>query len=195
MAGLPSRPAEARRLVPAVAGGDEPLHHLLHVPLHGLGLASQLSAPGMGEAGARLGLQLVAGEVLGVKREGVGEIGVEVGRALAGDPVEEVEREVVDPRGPQRGHRLPHLLGRGPPLEDGETRVTPCARRRETRSRVTVSGFASTVTSSAGGRAASRRDSAAGSVKVGVPPPRYTVSSLGAKSSRSSSSSRRRAST
>ena len=43
---------------------------------------------------------------------------------------------------------------------------------------VTVSGFASTVTSSASGSAASRRSSAAGSVKVGVPPPRKIVSSV-----------------
>ena len=44
---------------------------------------------------------------------------------------------------------------------------------------VTVSGFASTVTSSASGNAASRRSSASGAVNVGVPPPRNTVSSAG----------------
>ena len=47
---------------------------------------------------------------------------------------------------------------------------------------VTVSGFASTVTSRASGSAASSRSSASAAVNVGVPPPRKIVSSSGASS-------------
>ena len=46
---------------------------------------------------------------------------------------------------------------------------------------MTVSGLASTVTSAAGGSASSARLSASGSVKVGVPPPTNTVSSVAAR--------------
>ena len=56
-----------------------------------------------------------------------------------------------------------------------EMRVTPPSRRSAPSSGVTVSGFASTVTSAAAGNAASRRRSASGSVNVGVPPPTKTV--------------------
>src|SRR5581483_2388556 len=63
------RPAEIRRLVPAVARCDERLDHGLEVGLHRLGLAHQLLAVGVREARARLRLELVAGEMLGPKLE------------------------------------------------------------------------------------------------------------------------------
>ena len=45
---------------------------------------------------------------------------------------------------------------------------------------MTVSGFASTVSSRAGGSARSSRSSSGSAVKVGVPPPRKIVSTGGA---------------
>ena len=57
-----------------------------------------------------------------------------------------------------------------------EIRVTPFSRRSATSSGETVSGFASTVTSSAAGSARRSRSSSRGAVNVGVPPPRKTVS-------------------
>src|SRR5919106_1692424 len=76
-----------------------------------------------------------------------------------------------------------------------ETRFTPPARSSRASSGVTVSGFASTVSSSASASASSNLASSPGAVKVGVPPPRKIVSSLPASTPRSSSSSARSAST
>ena len=76
-----------------------------------------------------------------------------------------------------------------------EIRVTPPSRKRAATSALTVSGFASTVTSSAGGSARSKRRSSSGAVNVGVPPPRKTLSSRGASTSRSKESSASSAST
>jgi hypothetical protein len=49
----------------------------------------------VGEARARLRLELVAGEVLRAERERLAQVGLEVGGALARDPVDEIERDVV----------------------------------------------------------------------------------------------------
>ena len=67
----------------------------LEVRLHRLGLPLELASVGVREAGARLRLQLVGGEVLGLERQGLGEVAFEVGGALARDPVDEIERDVV----------------------------------------------------------------------------------------------------
>jgi hypothetical protein len=64
---------------------------LLEVELHRVGLALQLGAVRVGEARPRLGLQLVARQVLRLERKRLGEVGIEVGGALARDPVDEVE--------------------------------------------------------------------------------------------------------
>ena len=55
-----------------------------------------------------------------------------------------------------------------------DTRVTPHSRRSTTSAGVTVSGFASTVSSAAAGNAPNSRRSATPSVNVGVPPPTKT---------------------
>src|SRR5207248_7613945 len=67
----PVRSAEVRRLVPAVAGAGQSPNDALEVVLHRVGLAGQLLTVGMGEARPRLGLELVAREVLGSEREPV----------------------------------------------------------------------------------------------------------------------------
>ncbi len=85
------RSAEVRRLVPAVPRAGQGRDDPLEVGLHRLGLALQLGPVRMSEARARLGLQLVAGQVLRLERKRLGEVGLEVGGALAGNPVEEVE--------------------------------------------------------------------------------------------------------
>ena len=69
------------------------------------------------EPRARLGLELVAREVLGRERQGVREVRVEVGGALAGDPVEQVEGDVVETGITQSLHRAPDVLGRRPTLQ------------------------------------------------------------------------------
>ena len=50
----------------------------------------------MREPRARLGLELVQGEVIGRERQSLREIMVEVGGLLARDPVNEIERDVVE---------------------------------------------------------------------------------------------------
>src|SRR5438445_3188627 len=87
--------AEVRRLVPAVARAPQPLDDELEVRLHRLGLPSELGPVGVGEARPRLGLELVAGEVLRSECERFTEVRLEVGGALAGNAVEQVERDVV----------------------------------------------------------------------------------------------------
>ena len=84
-------------------------------------------------------------------------------------------------------HRAPDVVGRRAPFEHFEQRRPERLRadgdavdsafseeRREPG--VTVSGFASTVTSSAAGSCSRTNASASGSVNVGVPPPTNTVS-------------------
>ena len=160
----------------------------------------------VGKARSRLGLQLVARQVLRPELEGVGQVGIEIGGGLARDPVDEVERDVVKsgitkmvegtPDGVRLDNTVEDIQEMGRKLcTPSEIRFTPWRRNMRASSCVTVSGFASTVTSFAGGRAVSRRSSAWGSVKVGVPPPRNTVSSSGARTPRSSSSSASSAST
>ena len=69
------------------------------------------------ETGARLRLELVAGEVLRLERDRLGEVALEVGRALARNAVDEVERDVVEAGLPQCRHRGAHVLGARTPLE------------------------------------------------------------------------------
>ena len=135
--------------------------------------------------------------MLRLERERFGQVGVEVGGALAGDPVDEIERDVVESGITETRDRAPDVVGRRLPLEHVEqVRLEALCAERDARhavraeqaasSAVTVSGFASTVTSPASGSAASRRSSSRGSVNVGVPPPRNTVSTSSASTSRSS---------
>src|SRR5439155_8648081 len=66
---IPSvRATEVGRFVPAVAGAGQARDDQLEVALHGLGLAGELVAVRVREPGARLGLQLVAGQVLRLER-------------------------------------------------------------------------------------------------------------------------------
>ena len=144
--------------------------------------------------------------MLRLEREGVREVQLEVGGALARDAVEEIERDVVKSGITESVHRAPDVVGCCLALEHVEQlrperlraerdAVTPCSRRSAASSGVTVSGFASTVSSSAAGSAASSRASAAARVNVGVPPPTNTVSTTSASPSRSRSSSASSAST
>ena len=105
--------------------------------------------------------------MLGLEREGVREVRLEIGGALARDPVDEIERDVVETgitksvHGPsdvvRAGNTSSTSSRRG--LNDcapSETRFTPCSRRSAASAGVTVSGFASTVSSSTGGSARAR---------------------------------------
>ena len=130
---------------------------------------------GVREARARLRLQLVRGDVLGLERERLGEVALEVGGALARDAVDEIERDVVESGITQDGERR---AGRRRAAQRDRARrrrrgwkrlraerdaVDAAARAAAPASSgVTVSGFASTVTSPRAGSAASRRSSARG---------------------------------
>ena len=111
------RAAEVRGLVPAVPGRGQRFHHPLEVVLHRVGLPLELLAVGVREAGARLRLELVAGEVLRLECDRLGEVALEVVDALAGNPVDQVERDVVEAGLPQRPHRDAHVLRARAPLE------------------------------------------------------------------------------
>ena len=149
------------------------------------------------EARARLRLQLVRGQVLGLEREGLGEVAFEVGGALAGDPVDEVERDVVESgiaqdverhAGRRRGRATRSSTSSRCGVEalraDRHTVDTVSAQKRgelgRHRLRIRLDGHLARRP----GSAASSRSSAAGSVKVGVPPPRKIVSSRGAAPAR-----------
>ena len=153
------------------------------------------------EPRSRLRLELVAGEVLGLERQGLREVALEVGGALAGDPVDEIERDVVEPGITKKVHGTPDVVRRGAPLEHveqvrlealrTERDAVHCSRAQEPR-RARGSPSRGSPRRSAPRllEVASRsRASSAGSVNVGVPPPRKTVSSGSARTSRSSSSS------
>ena len=109
--------AEVRRLVPAVPGRGQRLDDALEVPLHRLGLALQLRAPGVGEPRARLRLELVEGEVLRRERQSLREVVVEVGGLLARNPVDEIERDVVETGITQSMHGAPDVVRAGNALE------------------------------------------------------------------------------
>src|SRR5207249_795874 len=94
-AGGRARPTEVGGLVPAVAGGRQPLDDALEVPLHRVRLPRELIPEGMGETRPRLRLELVARKVVRLQRERGVEVAVEIGGALAGDAVDEVKRDVV----------------------------------------------------------------------------------------------------
>ncbi len=112
--------------------------------------------------------------MLRLEGERLGEIALEVGGALAGDAVDEIERDVVKSGIAKSVHGAPDVVrvrlparasraGAGAKLcAPSETRFAPPARSKAASSGVTVSGFASTVTSPAAGSAASSRASAAG---------------------------------
>ena len=185
--------AEVGGLVPAIARGREHVDDELEVALHRLRLGGQLVAVRVGEPRPRLRLELVAGEVLRLERQGLREIGVEVGGALARDAVDQVERDVVETgitkRRERRAGRRPAWpavraprAGRGWKLcAPSETRLTPCSRRsarelRRDRLRVRLDRQ---LLRPAAPRAGAR--ARAGSVNVGVPPPRKIVSSAGAR--------------
>src|SRR5207245_9376126 len=89
-----ARATEVRRLVPAVADAGQAGDDLLEVVLHRVGLAREFIPEGMREARPRLGLQLVAREVVRLERERRVEVARQVGGALAGDSVDAVERDV-----------------------------------------------------------------------------------------------------
>ena len=183
-AGPLRREAEVRRLVPAVAGGGQRLDDALEVGLHRLGLALQLLAVGVREAGAGLRLELVRGDVLGLEREGLGEIAREVGGLLARDAVDEIERDVANSGITQSVEGAPDVVRLGNAIEHveepraekdwapSETRVDAAPASSAASSGVTVSGFASTVTSSAGRQRREQALERGGRVSVGVPPPR-----------------------
>ena len=145
--------------------------------------------------------------MLRLERERLVEVAGEIGGALAGNPVDEVERDVVKSGITESVERAPDVIRLRGTLEHFEQPRREALRtERHPRDAavaqqagelgVTVSGFASTVTSSAAGSDASRRASASGLVNVGVPPPRKIVSSgSGDKTARSSSSSVSSAST
>ena len=163
--------AEVRRLVPAVARAGQRLHDLLGVALHRLRPPEELGAVRVGESRSGLRLELVAGEVLRLQPQGVREVRVEIGGALARDPVDEIEGDVVEPGITQSVHCASDVVGPGNALEHcqqvgrndcapRDTRLTPCSRSTAASSGVTVSGFASTVTSSPGRQSASTLRSA-----------------------------------
>src|SRR6185369_11110947 len=81
---------EVRGLVPAVASRGQPRDDAFEVRLHLLGLARELRPVRVGEARARLRLELVAGEVLRLQCEGRREIGLQIGGALARDAIDQV---------------------------------------------------------------------------------------------------------
>ena len=92
------RPLRAGRSSPSRTSGSprrSALDDALEVALHRLRLALELCSVRVGEARARLRLELVAGQVLRLERERLGEVALEVGGALAGDAVDEIERDVV----------------------------------------------------------------------------------------------------
>src|SRR5207302_1398432 len=89
-------PAEVRRLVPAVARRRQRRDDLFEVAFHRLGLARELRPVSVGEASARLRLELVAAQVLGLERQRLGEVALEIGGALPRNSVDEVERDVVE---------------------------------------------------------------------------------------------------
>src|SRR5262245_25794880 len=72
-------PAEARGLVPAVAGCSQRLDDVLEVRLHRVCLAPKLGSVSVREAGSGLRFQLVRGDVLGLERECLDEVAREVG--------------------------------------------------------------------------------------------------------------------
>ena len=125
--------------------------------------------------------------MLGLERERLGEIGVEVGGALAGDAVDEIERDVVESGITKSVHGAPDVVRRGAALEHGEQvrlealraerdAVHPRSQEQPASSGVTVSGIR------LDGQLLRRRQRGeqprelAGSVNVGVPPPRKIVS-------------------
>ncbi len=180
--------AEVRRLVPAVAGRLEPLDHVLVVVLQQLGLARELGAVGEREARARASPRARSrrddraraaaprrcrGRAPRASRPGCR-------RARRGSGSRRRRAAASRPR------RAPCRASHGARAPRARARRSSARRARRARRAAasssasassTVSGFASTVTSAAGGSPASSRSSSAGPISVGVPPPRKIVSS------------------
>src|SRR5207249_603549 len=95
---------------------DDPLE----VALHRVGLATKLVTVRVGEARARLGLELVAGQVLGFERQGLGEISIEIGGALPWNPVDEVQRDVFKTGITKKVYRAADVVRTGAALEHRE---------------------------------------------------------------------------
>src|SRR5205085_11237540 len=110
---------EVRGLVPAVAGSDESLDDQLEVVLHRLSLALELGSVRVREAGARLRLELVAGQVLRLERERFGEVAAQVGGALTRDAVDEIERDVVKTGITKMVEGAADVARLGAPLQNG----------------------------------------------------------------------------
>ena len=113
-------PAEVRRLVPAIAGPGQRLDDVLEIPLQRLALAGELIPEGMCEPCPGLGLELVAGQVLGLEGEGLAQVTSKVGGALAGDAVDQVERDVVKLGITQSVHGAPDVVRGRAALEHGQ---------------------------------------------------------------------------
>src|SRR6266498_984056 len=113
-------PAEVGRLVPPEPGSDEGLDHLLEIALHGVLLAGELGSPGVDEPRSRLGLELVAGEVLRRQSQSRCEIALQVGGALTGNSVDEIQRDVVKTGITQMVKGATVVVGTGAPLEHGK---------------------------------------------------------------------------
>src|SRR4029079_5148132 len=127
---LAAGPAEVRRLVPVVAGRPQPLDDPLVVALHQLRLALELGAVGVGEARARLGLELVRADVVGPKAQEIVEVSLEVGSRLSRNSKDQVEVEVLHTRFAQHLDGSANGLGRRQSLERRE-QVRPEAVRTE----------------------------------------------------------------
>jgi hypothetical protein len=77
----------------------------------------------MCEAGAGLRLELVAGEVLGPKRERLRYVGVEVGGLLPRDSVDEIQRDVVKTGITEIVEGESDVVRTGNAVEDGAARA------------------------------------------------------------------------
>ena len=164
---------EVRRLVPAVAGRRQRLDHLLEVRLHRFGLARELGPVRMREPGSRLRLELVAREVLRARARAPRSDRVrDRRRSRRGSRTGDREiccqnwhhgdgRRRAGQRPGRPGARAPRATAGGSSAHRARHAVTP-PRRSRASSGVTVSGFASTVTSAAGGSPSRRRASSVG---------------------------------
>ena len=204
------QPPAAGRSWPSRTSGSRrrsALDDQLEVRLHALGLARELGAVGVRESRPGLRLELVGGDVLGGERERLVEVACEIGGRSGPGCRRSGRARCCRIRHPAGGERASDVVGpsrRGRASEQlrlerlcaERDAIDPAPSAAVLRDAgVTVSGFASTVSSSHAGSAASRRSSSAGCVNVGVPPPRYTSRAGAASRSRSRSSSASSAST
>jgi hypothetical protein len=83
-------------------------------------LAIELLSVGVGEPGARLGLELVTRQVLRPESERLIDVGLEVGGSLARDSVDEIERDVVKSGITEMVKGAPDVVRAGAPFEHRE---------------------------------------------------------------------------